>query len=1146
MTAFVLFRVRAHRLLLASAFLAVLLTTCVLTALVALSGSVGDASLRHALARDRGASTALGVSAQLPPGNLDAAQAAVVRGARQTFGGLPTTVRRLDRSGAYALPRALQDPAAKATYPDLTHFAALDRAKVELTAGTAPGPARGTAGSGRTTNATSPEPLPVALPQVAARRLNLRPGAVLTLTDRVSDKPLTVRLTGLYRPVDPSDPYWTLDSLGGRGVSHLVFTTYGPLLADPSVLSSGRTSRGDTGWLVTADFAGARVGDIGTLRTAATDGVAALGEDPALAGSVDVRSDLATVLTRAERALLVSRTTLMIVALQLVLLAGYALLLVARLLTTERTAETRLLRARGASGRRLAGLAALEALLLSLPAAVGAPLLAGPLVRLMTRGSVLGRLDLPLGGVPRADVWFTAVLVAACCAAAVLLPALAGSAGALVRGRAASLPAPVRAGADVGLLLVAGVALWQLSRRTGGALTGGQDGGLGMDPLLVAAPALALLAGTVLTLRLLPPAARLAERLAARGRGLSAALAGWQFSRRLLGSAGSVLLLVLAVATGMLAIGQNASWERSQNDQADFGAGTSVRVLAPQGGTPGEAGRYAALPGVRAAAPAHRTTTALSDGRTATVLALDTEDARDRLLLREDLAGEPADRLLAPLRPRDTPRPGILLPADTRGLTLAVRIGTDGKGGMSGKDGKSDKGGRGGKSEDRAAARVVSAVTVLVEDGYGLRYSLPAGEVPADGRVHSLPVDLDSGPEHGSFHGALTLIGLHVTGPVPPGARYAQRFDLVRVGVTDRAGAAGTVPVPEGLRWRGSGTATVDAVPGRPGPLRPAATATTPLSLPYRLRSGVGADTPYPPAESLELRVEAARSPIARRVPGIATDAFLRATGAAEGQRIDVTLAGERIQVTLVRAVRRLPTTAPDEAVTAGGAAATGEPAASGNGADGGALLLDLRTVNEVLAQRDGGSLAPNEWWLSTDPGAAGRVATSLRAGPDVDTADVLVRDEAAAELFDDPLGAGPYSALPAVAVAAAALAAVGFAVMVVGTLRERSAELAVLRALGTPRRRLVGAVAAEHGVLVGVALLVGLVLGTALTRTVVPLVVLTSRATTPLPPVLVQLPLPQVVLLLAGVAALPLLTVAVAAARSTDPTVTPRHRGAN
>ncbi|MBD2818379.1 hypothetical protein ID867_13065 [Streptomyces parvulus] len=69
-------------------------------------------------------------------------------------------------------------------------------------------------------------------------------------------------------------------------------------------------------------------------------------------------------------------------------------------------------------------------------------------------------------------------------------------------------------------------------------------------------PALALLAGTVLVLRLLPLVARAAERAAAGGRGLTAALAGRQLSRRPMRGAGPVLLLVLAVALGTMAIGR--------------------------------------------------------------------------------------------------------------------------------------------------------------------------------------------------------------------------------------------------------------------------------------------------------------------------------------------------------------------------------------------------------------------------------------------------------------------------------------------------------------------------------------------------------------------------------------------------------------
>ncbi len=143
-------------------------------------------------------------------------------------------------------------------------------------------------------------------------------------------------------------------------------------------------------------------------------------------------------------------------------------------------------------------------------------------------------------------------------------------------------------------------------------------------------------------------------------------------------------------------------------------------------------------------------------------------------------------------------------------------------------------------------------------------------------------------------------------------------------------------------------------------------------------------------------------------------------------------------------------------------------------------------------------------------PGRTAEVAAALRARPDADPAQVLVRDETAAELLGDPLGAGPNAALMAVAAAAAALAAVGFAVGSAGAMRERSAEFGVLRALGTPQRRLARLIAAEQGLLIGIGLLVGIGLGSVLARAVVPLVVLTGQAARPVPPVLVELPSPR------------------------------------
>ncbi|MGW1022523.1 FtsX-like permease family protein [Streptomyces sp. NPDC002577] len=1131
MTGFLLLRVRAHRLLLAAALLAVLLTTSVLAALTAFSAAVGDAALRSTLRGRAAASASLVISADVPRGGRDAAQEAAVRGARKTFAGLPVTVRKLERSGPYALPRSLQRADARAGQPDLTHMASLDRSRIRLVSGSLPGPAP----------AARTAAVPVALPEAAADRLGLRPGERITLTDRLGGAPLTVRVTGVYRPADSSDPYWQLDALAGRGVRTVLFTTYGPLLADPSVLASGRTSAGSTGWVATADYRTVTTGGMGALREAAVRGPEVLRKDPAFGDGVTVQTALPAVLDRTGRALLVSRSTLMIVSVQLVLLAGYALLLVARLLDTDRAGETDLLRARGGSRRRIAGLAALEALLLAVPAAACAALLSGPLVRLLARWSSLDGIGSRLGDAPASRVWLVAAGVAVCCAAAVVAPALAATAGGplqLRRVRAAMTAVPVRAGADVGLLLIAAVAYWRLAGQTGsfggGALSRDRAGGLGIDPLLVAAPALALLAGAVLTLRLLPLAARLAERRAASGRGLPAALAGWQFSRRPLRGAAPVLLLVLAVATGMAAIGQSASWSRSQGDQADFGTGASVRVVDSRPGGPGQAGLYASLPGVRDAAPAYRTTADLSDGRTATVLALDTAHAREGMLMRGDLADEPVQRLLRALAPHEeAKRPALLLPDGTRRLAADVRI--------------SDEGSKTGRS----GSGVAPVVTVVVEDRYGIAYRLGAGKIPVDGRVHRITVDLDvsTSGSRAAPAGPLRVTGLQADGTAPAGKSEQHRLTVEELLAAGSAGDARPVAVPAGVRWQGSRTETGDGEVRPPTALSPAASKAAPLTVSYATGGGHGSDGSPSGPPSFTVRVDVARAASPGRIAAVATQDFLRAAGAERGSSLDVTVAtGEQLPVTIVRSVRELPTTgagAGDEAGTGDGAGAGGGAGASDEGGqDGGALLLDLRAVNAVLAHRASTPLTPDEWWLSTAPGRAADVAATLRARPDNDPDQVLVRDEAAAELLGDPLGAGPRAALMAVAVAAAALAAGGFAVSAAGSRRERSAEFAVLRALGAARRDLARMLAVEQSLLIGVGLLAGLGLGTALTRAVVPLIVLTPEAARPVPHVLVELPLSHVALLLGGVAALPLLITVASAARRADPAVALRHQG--
>jgi len=73
-----------------------------------------------------------------------------------------------------------------------------------------------------------------------------------------------------------------------------------------------------------------------------------------------------------------------------------------------------------------------------------------------------------------------------------------------------------------------------------------------------------------------------------------------------------------------------------------------------------------------------------------------------------------------------------------------------------------------------------------------------------------------------------------------------------------------------------------------------------------------------------------------------------------------------------------------------------------------------------------------------------------------------------------------------------------------------------------------------------------GLLVGAALARLVVPALTLTAAGSRPVPPVLVQIPVGQAVLLAGAVAAFPVLAAAVGAARRPDPVADLRNAEAS
>ncbi|GAA4939234.1 hypothetical protein GCM10023238_01150 [Streptomyces heliomycini] len=122
------------------------------------------------------------------------------------------------------------------------------------------------------------------------------------------------------------------------------------------------------------------------------------------------------------------------------------------------------------------------------------------------------------------------------------------------------------------------------------------------------------------------------------------------------------------------------------------------------------------------------------------------------------------------------------------------------------------------------------------------------------------------------------------------------------------------------------------------GPTRPRPAAGSPPTFVYGTghvpRGGAWAIPP------LTVRLQLSQ-PRTSEVAGVATDRYLASTGARTGQRVDVTVGGSTVPVRIVRSVRELPS------------------ASAGGTGDGGALLLDLRSVNRVLQARHGESVSP-------------------------------------------------------------------------------------------------------------------------------------------------------------------------------------------
>lgn len=461
-----------------------------------------------------------------------------------------------------------------------------------------------------------------------AQVLGVGPGDVLIVSQFGSlNGAISAVVVGVWQPIHADDPFWN-----GR-----IFTTNPvkdsdpylfPVLLDSNSFAVAMTAfRGinvTQHWVYYVDPARittrnvpAVASALGVLRTQVGYVLTNVGASASvLSGLFDALHDF------TQQSSLLSFPLYMVLA-QVVGLILIFIGVMAGLLVEAQAGDIATLKSRGAGMAQVLGGFVAQSALLGVLAALAGPWLAVVLSAVLIRwfvpsANVLGSgAGFGVSAVGASDV--SQVVPAAVAAALLGVGAMAvaavGAARADVlsfrRGQARITRNPFwqRTYLDVGLGLLCAVAYIDLN-TFGGLGLREQLGPRGTTPLQLAAPALLLLAGALLLLRVFPVLAHAALGLAMRLRGVAGILALSQVARASSTAMCLALLLSLSVGLGLFALTVDASLVGNAAERAMYQTGADIRLTEHSteqtASNTAIQARLAALPGVRGVGAVYR------------------------------------------------------------------------------------------------------------------------------------------------------------------------------------------------------------------------------------------------------------------------------------------------------------------------------------------------------------------------------------------------------------------------------------------------------------------------------------------------------------------------------------------------------------
>jgi hypothetical protein len=470
-----------------------------------------------------------------------------------------------------------------------------------------------------------------------------------------------------------------------------------------------------------------------------------------------------------------------------------------------------------------------------------------------------------------------------------------------------------RSGADLLLVAFAAVGWWQLRDQPAGS-------GSPVDAVRVLAPALLLIAGSAVALRLVWPALRGVEWLARRARGLVVPLAAFEAARRPQAVAAG-LLVGLGCAAATYGVGFDATWQRSQQDQADLSVGTDLALTLA---APPAAGQGAAVGAATGGVVSPATDRGIAVGQwlggagdPPRLVAVDT--TRAEALLRGRLTeGRGWADVGAGLAP-PTRAAGVSVPA---GAALSLV----------------------GKAT--GATPLTVTPRLLFQDATGLRTPCTGAPVPLDGRAHPLPDCATAG--------GLRLVAVSLPFAVTPEDVGTGSSNALAEPPAGNSRVAVTITVPgtsSGPPW------TVTSAGPAPGQLGDPKVALTGTSAGTELRMTTTVELKGPPDAARNLIATAFPAP--GPVPVAVSARFADEVGTRRGSRLDLTVGLTPVQVRVAEVLPAVP--------SAPGAAA---------------ILADLDALSRALVVGGDLDVPVDAWWVGHPTRADAAVrGTGLRLG---------------------------------------------------------------------------------------------------------------------------------------------------------------------